>query len=599
MPETSTARIGPHAGPAQAEPQPELQAELRAEHAEVRVRAHLPILNPRGTIARDAEDKPSGDASAAVRLAGVTHRYPSGVRALDGVDLAIPARAHTVLVGASGSGKTTLLGCLSGRVVPTEGTIERRGTVATIYQDLRLVPQRSVLGNVLDGALGRVGLCRSLLGMPSAERREAVRIIERVGLSARAGLRVSALSGGERQRVAIARALMQRPGILLADEPISALDSANAHAIMALLRDACRERGITLVTVLHDEALVAAYGDHRVCLHAGAIVRCGAAGAANHRPCADHPASHPASRAVASRAASSRAADAPASRPQPTPCAAADPRTASSPIDPLHPQRPAWMRPGVMLGVALAAMLVYGWSVASLGLHETGGRSVARGLGGFLRALVPTSFEQLAAIPWSTLLASLVETLQMSLIGTTAGLLVAYPLSVLAARNTAPRWMGGPVRQLLNAIRTVPAIIWALLFVAAVGFGQLAGVLALTLYSVGYLTKFFYESFENAPTGAQRALAEIGASGPQRFVRAVGPASAPAAVAAALFMLEYNVRSASVLGLVDAGGIGYYIKFYLDMRQFPAAMACLLLIFAVVVVLDAVSTRVRRRLLAE
>jgi len=222
-----------------------------------------------------------------------------------------------------------------------------------------------------------------------------------------------------------------------------------------------------------------------------------------------------------------------------------------------------------------------------------------KGLGSFLGALVPTSWEQLAAIPWMTLLGSLVETLQMSLIGTTAGLFVAYPLSVLAARNTAPRIIGGPVRQMLNAIRTVPAIIWALLFVAAVGFGQLAGVLALTLYSVGYLTKFFYESFENAPTGPQSALREIGAGGPQRFLRAVGPASAPAVVAAALFMLEYNVRSASVLGLVDAGGIGYYIKFYLDMRQFPAAMACLLLIFAVVVALDALSTRVRRRLLPE
>jgi phosphonate transport system permease protein len=574
------------ASPPHAAPQPGLTTNAPTEAPDIRVRASLPVLTP--TASPTAPPR-ADTGDPALRLAGVTHRYPSGVRALDSIDIAIPTGRHTVIVGASGSGKTTLLGCLSGRITPTSGRIERSGSVATIYQDLRLVPQRSVLGNVLDGALGRTGLCRSVLGMPEDEHREAIRVIERVGLLDRAGLKVRHLSGGERQRVAIARALMQRPRILLADEPVSALDRVNAGSIMDLLRKVCAERDITLVSVLHDESLVSKYADHRLCLHAGRIVAC-AASAARLHAARDTP------------VWANEGCHAPGSKPVhtgptgPTACAAGDPRGATPPLE---LTRPAWMKPGAMLAIGLFAVVVYAWSVVSLGLHDPAGRPVVRGLGSFLSALVPNSFAQVAAIPWPTLLASLVETLQMSLIGTTLGLAVAYPLSAIAARNTGSRLIGGAVRQMLNAIRTVPALIWALLFVAAVGFGQLAGVLALTLYSIGYLTKFFYESFENAPTGPQAALKEIGASGPQRFLRAVGPASVPAAVASGLFMFEYNVRSASVLGIVDAGGIGYHIKFYLDMRQFPAALACLVLIFGVVVVLDALSSRVRRRLLPE
>ncbi len=124
-------------------------------------------------------------------------------------------------------------------------------------------------------------------------------------------------------------------------------------------------------------------------------------------------------------------------------------------------------------------------------------------------------------------------------------------------------------------------------------------MIALSLYSAGYLGKFFYEAFEHAPRGPQQALREIGASGLARFRRAVRPATKPAVVASMLFMFEYNVRAASVLGVVGAGGIGYDLKFYLDIRNFPAALACLLMLFAVVVVLDAFSSRLRRRLLPE
>jgi phosphonate transport system permease protein len=364
--------------------------------------------------------------------------------------------------------------------------------------------------------------------------------------------------------------------------------------VMDLLQSVCAERSVTLVTVLHDESLAARYADRRYCLRAGRLVQqTGVGDAFPLTPLPVAPASgRPSDSAVrccAARASGQLCCCHEGEGPGHSP---AGPGVASL-------RTPAWMKPGSLLVIGLLVVAAYAWSAASLGLHETGGRSVLTGLARFGRDLVPTSWAQVAAIPWATLLGSLLETVQMSLLGTTAGVALAYPLAALAARNTGPGFVRPVVRQLLNAIRTVPSLIWALLFVAAVGFGELAGVLALSLYSVGYLTKFFYESFENTARGPQEALREIGASGPQRFVRVIAPASRPAIIAAVLFMMEHNVRSASVLGVVDAGGIGYYIRFYLEMRAFPAALACLVLIFVVVVVLDAISQRVRRRLIPE
>ncbi|TVQ61233.1 MAG: phosphonate ABC transporter, permease protein PhnE [Phycisphaerales bacterium] len=546
---------------------------------------------PAATPERHAPPREPENDRPAFRIRNLTHTYPRGVRALRDLWTDIPAARHTVIVGPSGSGKTTLLACLSGRLTPTAGAVERQGAVATIYQDLRLVPERTVLGNVLDGCLGRVGAWRSTLAMPAEERREALTLLERVGLRERANMPLAALSGGERQRVALARALMQRPQILLADEPVCSLDRANAERVMELLRAVCAERGVTLVSVLHDEQLAARFADHRLTLRAGRLseppqpdrlveLKQHIPGETVLQACATC--------AGTQDAAACRCDHPPASREQPEDAAAA-----------IHPARPAWMHPGALLAIGLLVLIAYAWSTVSLGLHQTNGRGVLNGLTAFLAALVPTSWTQLTSIPWRSIWASLIETLQMSLIGTTVGVALAYPAAVLAARNTGPRFIRGPVRQMLNAVRTVPSLIWALLFVAAVGLGPLAGVLALSLYSVGYLSKFFYESFEHAPKGPQNALKELGASGPQRFLRAVGPATRPAALASALFMLEYNVRAASVLGIVDAGGIGYYIRFYLEIRNFPAALACLVLIFGVVVALDAVSVRLRRSLIPD
>jgi phosphonate transport system permease protein len=464
------------------------------------------------------------------------------VRALNGIAFDVPAGTHLALIGPSGSGKSSLVALLAGQLKPSAGHVEISGRVARIHQDLRLVPRSSAITNVLHGALGRVSFGQSLR-FPPAERARAEALLKRVGLGHRLEAPVRTLSGGEAQRVAIARALMQDPDILLADEPVASLDPANARAIMALLDELRRERGLTLVTVLHDVALAEAHADRILRLSAGEIV--------------------PAQ-----------------GDPQPT---------AASPFEPMTPGR---RLPPSGTFLALAALAVLGsWGVLE-GAPSGTDNAVTEALR-FLARLVPTP-AQWAEVPWADLGASLRDTLRMAMLGTVFAILLALPLAALAARNITPAWVGWPVRVVLNLWRSIPSIVWALLFVAAVGLGAMAGVFALTAYSVGYLTKFFYENLEGAETSAAGALAELGASGAQRFVHAVWPVALPALAGSTLFMLEYNVRAASVLGLVGAGGIGHDLKLAVDWSNWHTTGAILLLLAVAVIVVDTMSAFARK-----
>lgn len=495
--------------------------------------------------------------------------YDAGTVVLRGLDLEAVRGEHLALVGASGAGKTTLLRCLAGTQIGRRGEVLRTGRVASVHQDLRLVPQSSALANVLQGALARTSLVGGVLGFSREERERARVWLARVGLAGKDRVHVRQLSGGEQQRVAIARALMQGPAILLADEPVASLDEDNAERVLELLTRLCREEGVTLVSALHQRSQALRFADRVLELRGGVLTPCD-------------------SDSLALAVPGERAQDAPRPAPRPTP---PDPELLE-PSEPLEPRllggRP-W-RFGLITG---AVFVLYAWSLAGLELQGRQLVNAPRNLLQFAASFVPRSSAALTALPWADILRGLRETLQMSLLATTAGILGSLPLAVLAARNLSPGWLSRPTRQALNLVRTVPSILWAMLFVAAVGLGPFAGILALVCYTLGYLTKFFYEAFEGTSRQAQDALGELGASGPQRFVHAVWPAALPAFLSSSLFMLEYNVRSASILGVVDAGGIGVQLHELLIYRNFPGAAACLLLVLAVVIVLDALSSRVR------
>jgi predicted ABC-type transport system involved in lysophospholipase L1 biosynthesis ATPase subunit len=225
------------------------------------------------------------DADFAVQLLDVSKVYgtpAAPVRALDGVTLAIARGERVALLGRSGSGKSTLLQLLAGLDRPTSGRIlaagrdlaslradeladYRQAAVGLVFQAFHLIPSRTALENV--------ELPMVFAGRPPRERRAAARAaLGAVGLGHRLTHRPAELSGGERQRVALARALVNRPALVLADEPTGNLDSTTAAEVMGLLLADARDRGAALVLVTHDEELARRSADRILRLQDGRLM---------------------------------------------------------------------------------------------------------------------------------------------------------------------------------------------------------------------------------------------------------------------------------------------------------------------------------------
>ncbi|MEM7351708.1 MAG: ATP-binding cassette domain-containing protein [Acidobacteriota bacterium] len=209
--------------------------------------------------------------------------------ALDLESLEIGAGERVFILGHSGSGKTTLSRLIKGRLKPSTGQVRVLGAdpasaeakarrsiqrrVAMIDQEFHLVPRLTVVGNVLHGSLGRVSPWKSLVGWyPAAEWEKAEAILEEVGLEGLGHRRVETLSGGQRQRAAIARALMQEADVILADEPVSALDPELAEDALELLVDCVARRGVTLLVNLHQPELARRFASRLVGLANGGLV---------------------------------------------------------------------------------------------------------------------------------------------------------------------------------------------------------------------------------------------------------------------------------------------------------------------------------------
>jgi len=214
--------------------------------------------------------------------------YPSGTRALDGVSLDIQRGEFLVLIGLSGSGKSTLLRCINRLVDPTSGTVifdgidvtaadrvairRVRRRIGMIFQQFNLVRRSSVFSNVLSGRLGYRSTWRTIASRPTAsDVAAAFENLGRVGIAQRAYSRADALSGGQQQRVGIARALMQKPELMLADEPVASLDPATSHSVMKYLEEINRKDGITVVCSLHFLSLARRYGTRVIALKDGRI----------------------------------------------------------------------------------------------------------------------------------------------------------------------------------------------------------------------------------------------------------------------------------------------------------------------------------------
>ncbi|MFN4176467.1 phosphonate ABC transporter, permease protein PhnE [Phenylobacterium sp.] len=190
----------------------------------------------------------------------------------------------------------------------------------------------------------------------------------------------------------------------------------------------------------------------------------------------------------------------------------------------------------------------------------------------------------------------LVETLEIALWGAVLAVIVGLPLGLAGARNLTPHPLArAAARGLVSLLRAVPELISALLLVLAYGFGPIAGVLALGLHAAGFLGKFFAEEIENADPKPQEALQAIGANRLKVFRYAILPQVAPQYVAYVLYILDRNVRMATVIGLVGAGGIGQELKGRYDMYDYGHVGTILVAVFLLVIALDVASARLRRR----
>lgn len=228
-----------------------------------------------------------GQAHVALRTKSLEVTYTNGTRALHPTSLDFLQGQFVVLLGASGAGKSTLLRSLNGLVHPVAGQVEvagigdlsdqahlhrHRRQTGMVFQQHHLIGRLTVLANVLMGRLGYHSALATLAPWSRTEKEAALAALDRVGLIDRALDRADQLSGGQQQRVGVARALVQKPKVLLADEPVASLDPATAERLLALLQGICRSDGLTLVVSLHQVDFARQFADRIVGLHAGSVV---------------------------------------------------------------------------------------------------------------------------------------------------------------------------------------------------------------------------------------------------------------------------------------------------------------------------------------
>jgi phosphonate transport system ATP-binding protein len=233
------------------------------------------------------------DNGSALSIRKLSKEYVRGRPVLRGIDLDFAGSGFTAIIGPSGTGKSTLIRCINRLVEPTAGSIvfEGRDLVALprrelrlarrqigmVFQEYNLVERLTVMENLLSGRLGYVAPFKAWLRrFPQSDIDDAFELLDVVGLAGLANQRADSLSGGQRQRVGIARAVMQRPRLLLADEPTSSLDPKTSVEIMTLLRDLGRAKNIPVIVNMHDVELAKRFADRVVGMSDGAVVYDGA-----------------------------------------------------------------------------------------------------------------------------------------------------------------------------------------------------------------------------------------------------------------------------------------------------------------------------------
>jgi phosphonate transport system permease protein len=251
-------------------------------------------------------------------------------------------------------------------------------------------------------------------------------------------------------------------------------------------------------------------------------------------------------------------------------------------------ERRGWRRSGIQLGLVFFVILLCAWLTDMLDVQRMSAGIPA--IGTLLTEMFPPDFTE--AESW---VRPMVDTIAMSIAGTALSIVLSLPLGVLAARNTTPNpTIYRIARGILNIFRSIPELIMGIVFVAAVGFGALPGVLALGLHSIGMVGKFFSEAIEHSHEAPVEAARAAGASQLQVITHGILPQVMPQFADVTMYRWEYNFRASTVMGMVGAGGIGLELIASLRLMQYNECFAILLTILVMVTVVDSLSTALRK-----
>jgi len=246
----------------------------------------------------------------------------------------------------------------------------------------------------------------------------------------------------------------------------------------------------------------------------------------------------------------------------------------------------------IRVGLAMGAVAVLGQATVVAKARPQDLITGAYGMADILRRSFPPDLRNLQPD-----LGGVLETFDIALLGTVVAVVLSVPLAVLAAENVTPsRPLYLAARGVIAVTRAVPDLVWALLFVTAVGLGPFPGVLALSVHSIGMLGRLFAETIEDIDMGPVQALTITGASPVQVVTHAIVPGLLPSLIGISLFRLDENVRSSLVLGFVGAGGIGFLILTAMNLFQYRQVATLLILMYALVLVVERVASTIRARI---
>ncbi|WP_353930536.1 phosphonate ABC transporter, permease protein PhnE [Okeanomitos corallinicola TIOX110] len=260
----------------------------------------------------------------------------------------------------------------------------------------------------------------------------------------------------------------------------------------------------------------------------------------------------------------------------------------NSPLISQFLHRYSWL---INLVIVLVMVVIYVWALQGLKIDLALLQESFPFIIDFISRLFPPDWRVVRVA-----IDALIETVQMSIWGTTVGAILSLPIAIASANNVAPLWLRWLANLLQNVVRSVPSIILGLIFVAATGLGAPAGTLALCIYTIGYLAKFYQQAIEAVDSRSVESLQVIGASRIQIAQYGILPQVIPLGLGYTLWMFEYNIRAASVLGAVGAGGIGFKLKSYIDGFEYTKATTMMLVLLVVVTVIDVISSKLRRYL---